>query len=109
MLPYSHFPTADSHGAMRNMLDSVSQQVAILSDANVALKTEAQVLKARIDYLEAENARLRSQVAGASRHLPPARNSHAVLSDNVVQLPAVVERLAIRQYQFRQQGMLRQW
>ncbi|KAJ4321325.1 hypothetical protein N0V94_002957 [Neodidymelliopsis sp. IMI 364377] len=114
MLPYSHFPTTDNHGAMRNMLDSVSQQVAILSDANVALKAEAQDLKARIHYLEAENAQLRSLVAGASRHATPpppphpARPSHAAVSDNVMQLPAVIERLAIRQHQFRQQGMLRQ-
>lgn len=107
MLPYTHVPSIDDLEAMQSTLESVSQQVTVLSDENAALKAHVQHLGLRISHLEAENAHLRSTVDGAPP--APARQSYTTGSDNAIHLPMVIERLAVMQDRFRRQGMLNKW
>jgi hypothetical protein len=100
---YSYVPSTDAQGVQeRALADTMAE--------NALLRGQVHNLSNRIYHLEAENAHLRSTVGVAPPPPPPAGHVYqAPPSENTMQLPTVIESLAVLQDHFRRQDALKQW
>ena len=102
---YHHFPPAGSSGSRPRLLPNTMTETAYL-------RAQVQTLSSRVSHLEAENLHLRSLIGVAPPPPPPPPAGHvyhAPPSDNALQLPTVIENLAVLQDHFRRQDTLKQW